>query len=323
LRGDQDGDGLILVNDVATLGNYVNGGTDSLPFYDAGDVNHDGTINEADLSYLLEFFTFGTPAPFPVDAYTSYAVPRDSVIALVNSSEMSCTEDEKGCQRFGLPTIDVEGLVSAYSDTYRLNNPEEYDETACNYEESDCEEFTSSSGSNYYFKKPGNKICNWKTAGEDTSAWYKFGTNSGVPDCPVTIGVCVGGGANDGDACVNTTECDSGLCVRSDDIVRQPTDGWVGACDIADSGCTEYRDPEQVPYDSSSTREVNLLENGGFEEYNEGVDNMAAALTDGTVDSGNPDEFPAWGGNSTDPGRCTAGPYIGRPCEDDTGLWQM
>lgn len=64
LRGDVDGDGAINVADLTYLVDYLFLGGPPPPCWDEGDVDGDGSINIADLTYLVDFlFRAGPPPP--------------------------------------------------------------------------------------------------------------------------------------------------------------------------------------------------------------------------------------------------------------------
>ncbi|MEW5925521.1 MAG: dockerin type I repeat-containing protein, partial [Candidatus Zixiibacteriota bacterium] len=62
--GDVNGDGIINLNDIIYLINYLYiGGPEPLPVPIAGDVNTTGTINLGDIIYLIKYLFRGGPAP--------------------------------------------------------------------------------------------------------------------------------------------------------------------------------------------------------------------------------------------------------------------
>ncbi|MFA5135033.1 MAG: dockerin type I domain-containing protein [Patescibacteria group bacterium] len=246
-RGDMNANGSIDIGDLTVLTNYLYINSDIVPTpADVADVNADGRINEADLLYLNDNLYFGGPFPTPAEAYPSRYIPADATITLVNDANKGCVAGDKGCSRLGSPTIDVDGGLSYYTDVYLKNNPDLYDSILCSYNDNMCEEYTTAGGAKLYFKNPGAQVCEYKrVVGQNTSGWYKVGTEQGVPDCPLYTGVCVGG-ADDGELCSSfDIRCDSGVCENRTELVPRPANGWVGLCSSAAVGCTEFRDPEE------------------------------------------------------------------------------
>lgn len=248
-RGDVNGDGARNVADETILLNYTYTDRNNLPpVVDAADVNADGTINEEDYYYLYNFLNSAGPTPTPAETYPSIVVPADTTITLVDDPRKGCVAGDKGCMRLGDPTIDMDGNLSFYTDVYLKNNPDLYDNILCDYNHNMCEEYTTSGGSKLYFKDPGAQVCEYKrVVGQDVSGWYQVDTESGAPDCPVSDGICIGGG-NPGQVCnVGTvpTRCGGGVCEERINLVQRPVNDWVGLCTETADGCTEYRDPEE------------------------------------------------------------------------------
>jgi len=182
---------------------------------------------------------------YPIASGVDGTVPADTTVTMVVDSEKSCVASEKGCQRLGLPSIDADGLVSGYEDSMVKNDPDKYNQILCKFEHSGCEEYTTADDQKFYFKDPGTKTCLYqKVGGQDTYGWYKQGTTTGSPDCPVATGFCEVGSANAYDLCNSNDDCDGGDCHQDENIIQQPIDGWVGLCPENASGCTQIVDPE-------------------------------------------------------------------------------
>lgn len=183
---------------------------------------------------------------YPLADGVDGTIPADTTVTMVVDSEKSCAVTEKGCQRLGLPSTDVDGLVSGYEDSMLKNDPDKYNQILCKYEHSGCEEYTTADDQKFYFKDPGTKTCLYqKVGGQDAYGWYKQGTTTGPPDCPVSTGWCTATSPNAYDRCNSDDDCGvGGACGQNDNVVRQPVDGWVGLCSESISGCTEIVDPE-------------------------------------------------------------------------------
>ena len=311
IRGDLNNVDGINVADTQAFEEWINDGNPSLApvVYETADVNGDGFVNtniiqelippasvcagdttgNDDWDYLFSYLFCGGPAPSPtyVTASINQTIPADEMIYLVNNGQYNCSESVKGCQRLGRPTINNEEIVESYEDVYLVNNPDDYSEILCMFEENGCRAYNALSGSSYYFKDPGQKTCEYKrVSGENTSGWYKVGTNSGPPDCPVTDGMCyidVGqntllngvpcstyDGNGDGnpdniDICI-INDADPAECVLNNKIVRQPFFDWTGQCPAEESGCIEFRDPETQIEGTADRCDVRLADGTNYGE---------------------------------------------------------
>lgn len=237
------------------------------------DPNNDGQVNQADWQYIIEYASAGGPPPRPRYVYdtNNNSVLSDSFVALVNDQDKHCSSADEGCVRYGLPSLDADGNVSSFDDIYIKDQPDNYGEILCLFNESGCQEYTTSTGAKSYFRDPGANICNYtKIPGQDVSGWYQLGTTEGAPNCPVMTGICIRG-QNQGQPCSTGDECDEwpgwGICSARENIVAQPAQGWTGLCGTDAAGCTEYRDPED-PIDTTDPEnpvycDVSLADGGG------------------------------------------------------------
>ena len=146
--------------------------------------------------------------------------PPDAVVYYVNNPLNYCPSQEKGCESFGLPDLDVNGAIKKdkydkqiWKDVYLKNDPDKYETNVCLNSEMSCQEYKygENNSSIAYFKDPKDKVCDYKlVSGQTEYGWYKKGTESGLPDC------------------------------QDDGKILQ---GWVGNCSNNYSGCTEFIDP--------------------------------------------------------------------------------
>ena len=178
----------------------------------------------------------------------------DELIYLVNDEKKECGEEKKGCQKFGLPTLNVDQEVISYTDIYLVNDPDAYTNgpILCLKEDLGCDEYEGQ----FYFRDPGDKTCEYRediAIGTDKikTGWFKKGTDlacyynsSGEPYEPneITYGIYP----------TENTEYE----------------GWVGLCPKVQSGCVEFIDPLGQ----------NLAVNGGLE-----IDNNNDNMPDGYV----------------------------------------
>lgn len=210
-------------------------------------------------------------------------VPADTVEAIVYDPAKNCPARAKGCQRFGLPNLDIFNEPQSWITRYLINDPDKYDywgserdlSIICLAENEGCDEYTHKNGGGVsWFKDPRTKTCEFKIVpGEyQEYQWYKSGTSS---LCPVTtppiegqpvgracVRACRSGTDYAGQACVSHTDCyalntsltvSETACGGTPGSVGQsceegcPTgyicDYWVGLCPDNQSGCNEYRDP--------------------------------------------------------------------------------
>ncbi|RJQ31948.1 hypothetical protein C4572_01895 [Candidatus Parcubacteria bacterium] len=214
-------------------------------------VNCEGLIDTHNsLSYFQETYNEG---------YTDsdIVVPEDDIVYLVNSRTKQCGAENIGCQEMALPTLDPDsGAAESYSNYYLINNPDQYSSILCNQEEVGCQEYQSETGSDY-FKDPQNRICVFKkVSDQQIYGWYKKGTNSGPPDCPLedsALGIekparSCQGGPRTGLDCLDDSQCPLGRCLN-----------WAGECPREEDSCTEFIDP-------LSRIAENSVYNGGFEQ---------------------------------------------------------
>ncbi len=124
---------------------------------------------------------------FNTGDYSQLAVAADSVTYLVPDVDKYCASAYKGCMALGLPEIDrVENVVTGFDTVYKLNNPDQYENTLCRSEDLYCEAFSSSKGI-YYFRDPGNKTCSYQEDvnidGDLIDGWFETDSlTSGTPE---------------------------------------------------------------------------------------------------------------------------------------------
>ncbi len=116
-------------------------------------------------NYAQEIFN----APDPASIET---VPADNYDYVVYDKKKLCNQADKGCTRLGVP-YQYDGQV-VYGDTYLKNDPDEYDEILCDSSTLNCGQYAGDNDANYYFKDPGDQICEYGQAhATSTEGWYK------------------------------------------------------------------------------------------------------------------------------------------------------
>ncbi len=214
---------------------------------------------------------------------STFSIPEDDHIYLVDAKDKRCDSKEKGCMAAGLPgrfepitgemrtcslystcqnpegcpcqvgeqdicIVDKGESSCRMSTVYIKNDPENYDTLLCTEEALGCEEYKKDDGSRF-FKDPGDKICVY----DDQKGWIK------------KYKVCEGG-PNDNKLCMSGDDCGGGVCQAEacaidssgspdkdvDSKIRiykktLPEDpeyeGWVGECPQEYNMCAKFIDP--------------------------------------------------------------------------------
>ena len=159
-------------------------------------------------------------------------VPPDNIEYLINDSTKSCTSADKGCQRFGLPTLsrtEVNGQltykVTGWSDQFLKNNPDLYTQkpTLCQANGLGCQEFMPRGSSTpVYFRDPLDGLCEYRENINGQTGWFKKGASDLCYPGYTQPGTNIHGIKNFGE---------NGYL------------GLVGLCPQNESGCKEFIDP--------------------------------------------------------------------------------
>ena len=186
-------------------------------------------------------------------------VERDRIIYAVYDKSKSCLAADIGCSRMG------EGLGSGYdiswSDVFKLNNPNNYNQTLCAEGDLGCEEYRdNNTGGLSYFRNPANNLCVYRSSSNPEvpgKAWYKVP----VKRCDLNGNGSINGIEVGGAICSKDGDCSSGTCIVDNNdytcsVSYSKTIGYgglgaaipvpdtsVGLCEAAAAGCTEYIDP--------------------------------------------------------------------------------
>ncbi len=156
---------------------------------------------------------------FHIGDYSRIDVEEDSVTYFVPDQDKYCPQAYKGCSELGLPilnrAVDNNNII-AFQTVYKINDPDKYEQSLCDYDELYCEEYNSDKGT-YYFKNPGNRTCTYQKNVNDngviTTGWFKtdsLETNDPVPCSPAEL--------------------------------AEPNN-WAQACPEEKNLCTEIKDP--------------------------------------------------------------------------------
>ena len=217
-------------------------------------------------------------------------INADTIETIVYDSAKLCPSMAKGCNKFGLPMLNILEEPSDWITRYLINDPDKYDYSdgekdtsiACLSAHDRCDEYTYTNGEGVsWFKDPSNKTCEYKL-GSIEYQWFKTATTNlcptvtppieGKPTGKACVRACTAGIYRD-QACVENRDCPGGECGGEDGSVGNsclvdgdcPLNGyicdyWVGLCPFEQSGCNEYRDPSD-PDNCRST--CSLEEIGG------------------------------------------------------------
>ncbi|OQX71756.1 hypothetical protein B6D52_00250 [Candidatus Parcubacteria bacterium 4484_255] len=167
-------------------------------------------------------------------------IPSDSLVYRIYDVGKSCSSENKGCQRFGLPELDSDQKAIDFTDVYLLNNPDLYElqSTLCDIEGEGCQEYEGE----IYFKDPGDNVCEYRENvlinGENKNGWFRKGTNH---PCYMENGFAY-----------QPYGTVYGIRSKTDPLYE----GIAGVCPESQNGCTRFVNPV----------EQNLVLNSGFEE---------------------------------------------------------
>ncbi len=200
--------------------------------------------------------------------YIPADTPSSSPLYLVVNKKSSCNSSEKGCSYVGKQTMTING--PKYESVLLLNDPAQYSKNLCQEEGMGCGTYSSSEG-NLYFKDPaitGQKICKYQKSITLNGANYRgwFWKDVGVCGTSTITGIKTAG-PKPVTYCSSDTDCSADkkgytTCINKDTLPCYPNyiqnqneyglwpfgnktqyQGFVGECPASQSGCTEYRDP--------------------------------------------------------------------------------
>lgn len=120
-------------------------------------------------------------------------VEEDFVRFIVNNKNDYCQAANKGCTKFGDPNMQADNSVKDFQSVYLIDDPNSYDDILCREKEVGCQTFTSPDyEANYYFKDPGQRVCEYKEGanveGLIMDGWFIKGTNAACHSYELTSG---------------------------------------------------------------------------------------------------------------------------------------
>ncbi|MFA5109130.1 MAG: hypothetical protein WC458_01115 [Patescibacteria group bacterium] len=184
-------------------------------------------------------------------------VAGDSALYAVYDTTKQCNATDLGCSRLG----QASGQGTVWSDVFRKNNPNLYDNILCESTSVGCEEWRNADDSGLnYFRNPGNDICIYRESNDPANpgeAWYRIP----VMRCDLNNNTNIDGAEKTGALCSTNADCGGQNCLVDNNdypcsFSYLKTIGFGGAggqvptpnkeaglCDANASGCTEYIDP--------------------------------------------------------------------------------
>ncbi|MBU4369402.1 MAG: carbohydrate binding domain-containing protein [Nanoarchaeota archaeon] len=160
----------------------------------------------------------------PGEPNDDVTIPSHELVYFINDSNKKCSSQEVGCQKFGFPELDInqEAKQGMYKSVYLINKPDQYKSlpSLCLYQSLGCEEYDNEKS----FKFPGEKICEYREnvdmGDESKTGWFQKGAD---------------------DPCYSSYQTNGIYDIYSNNETGY--DGWVGKCESAQSGCTEFINP--------------------------------------------------------------------------------
>lgn len=186
-------------------------------------------------------------------------VDGDSALYAVYDPSKSCGVTAQGCSRLG------EGQgganFSGWSDVFKNNNPDQYNNTLCGAENLGCEEWRSTDDNTLsHFKNPGTAACIYRVsnnAGVPGKRWYKIPAKR----CDLNNNGKIDFSEGAGGVCSDNNSCGSNKCLIDNNDYNCPVSysetigpggagnqvpvpqDYAGLCDANASTCSEYIDP--------------------------------------------------------------------------------
>src|SRR5680860_1039379 len=186
-------------------------------------------------------------------------VGKDSAMYLVYDPSKQCNVENLGCSRMGEAIVGTDG--SAWSDVFKINNPNQYDQILCEEGSVGCDKWQNADGGGLsYFRDPGANACVYRSGLDNPSgekSWYK----KEAKRCDLNADEIIEGGEMSGPVCLSDADCGPNTCLVDKNDYLCPVsyletigyggDGGriavpsesAGLCSAQESTCSEYIDP--------------------------------------------------------------------------------
>lgn len=205
-------------------------------------------------------------------------VEGDKFFYAIYDKTKQCNAADLGCSRMGSAVSFGQNL--AWSDVFKRNNPNQYDQMICTSAEAGCEawQYVDGSGS-AYFKNPGNEFCVYRNSNnpeQAVKAWYR----APVMRCDLNNSGAIDGNELGTKICSASSDCAANRPCIMDNNDYECTVSYfktfglggggqqipvpsetVAACEPIASGCSEYIDP-------ISSFATNLVKDPNYDDNN-------------------------------------------------------
>lgn len=186
-----------------------------------------------------------------VTAENRFTVSADNLIYLVTNDKTACGANALGCTMIGKPTLDVNYQMSnelekdgkkVWQNKTFILRPDDIRNKLCLSGEIMCEQYQDNQGNKFYFRNPGDRVCEYITKPGDTAPRWWHRTLDAEGKVVNWTGCKTRQYYNDGnDQLLRST--DVNYHVGANDKYEA---GWVGLCNAKNDMCTAFVDPADV-----------------------------------------------------------------------------
>lgn len=180
-----------------------------------------------------------------------FTVSADNLIYLVTNDKTACGANALGCTMIGKPTLDVNYQMSnelekdgkkVWQNKTFILRPDDIRNKLCLSGEIMCEQYQDNQGNKFYFRNPGDRVCEYITKPGDTAPRWWHRTLDAEGKVVNWTGCKTRQYYNDGnDQLLRST--DVNYHVGANDKYEA---GWVGLCNAKNDMCTAFVDPADV-----------------------------------------------------------------------------
>ncbi len=180
-----------------------------------------------------------------------FTVSADNLIYLVTNDKTACGANALGCTMIGKPTLDVNYQMSnelekdgkkVWQNKTFILRPDDIRNKLCLSGEIMCEQYQDNQGNKFYFRNPGDRVCEYITKPGDTAPRWWHRTLDAEGKVVDWTGCQTRQYYNDGnDQLLRST--DVNYHVGANDEYEA---GWVGLCNAKNDMCTAFVDPADV-----------------------------------------------------------------------------